>query len=98
MAERKPYNPNTKYGRKKLREEAERNIANYTPEQKAEYQGYIVIIFIIMVVVIFIVYQTCGTKGVRKVVGQNTISNKPLTNYHEKTLDAKLLLSKTISL
>lgn len=30
-------NPNTKYGRKRMRQEAEERIANYTPEEKAEY-------------------------------------------------------------
>jgi len=34
MAQRKPYNPNTKYGRKKLREQSFENYENLTPNKK----------------------------------------------------------------
>lgn len=35
MRQRKPYNPNSAYGRRKLREQAAYNYANATPEEKA---------------------------------------------------------------
>jgi hypothetical protein len=37
MSPYKQYNPNTKYGRRKAREQAEYNIQHYTPEEKKEY-------------------------------------------------------------
>ena len=33
----KQYNPYTKYGRRKAREQAQRNIENYSPEERKEY-------------------------------------------------------------
>lgn len=58
MGQRKPYNPNTAYGRRKLREEAQRNYENLPPEQKAEVDAWrwgcllIVIIIVILYAVI----------------------------------------------
>lgn len=56
------YNPYTKYGRRKAREEAQRRIANYTPEEKAEYDKYhagcsalIFVAFIIVCVLIVVI-------------------------------------------
>lgn len=68
MAQRKPYNPNTAYGRRKLREEAQRNYENMTPEQKAEVDSYktgCMLIFIVIVIVGVIIYITLtgDTKG-----------------------------------
>ena len=34
MAQRKPYNPNTAYGRRKLREQAQRHYNNLPPDEK----------------------------------------------------------------
>jgi hypothetical protein len=52
----KQYNPNTKYGRKKAREQAAQNYDNMTPEQKAQYDsdGCIVMAIIIGIVAIII--------------------------------------------
>jgi len=52
----KQYNLNTKYGRKKAREQAAQNYANMTPEQQAEHDnmGCLVTIIIIGIVAIII--------------------------------------------
>jgi hypothetical protein len=68
MPQRKPYNPNTAYGRRKLREEAQRNYENMTPEQKAEVDTYktgCMLIYIVVVIVAVIIYVaiTGDTKG-----------------------------------
>jgi hypothetical protein len=68
MGQRKPYNPNTAYGRRKLREEAQRNYENMTPEQRAEVDSYktgFMLIFIVIVIVAVIIYiaATGDTKG-----------------------------------
>lgn len=62
MRQYKQYNPNTKYGRRKMREQANNNIANYTPEEKNEYNKYklgceftIFIIFIVVCIMIIVV-------------------------------------------
>jgi hypothetical protein len=51
----KQYNPNTKYGRKKAREQAAQNYANMTPEEKAKHDsnGCLVSVIIIVIVAIF---------------------------------------------
>jgi hypothetical protein len=59
MAQRKPYNPNTKYGRKKLREQSEINYNNLSPKEKSNHDLWL---FIISLVIIVIGVSTCGTK------------------------------------
>ncbi|NDV46261.1 hypothetical protein D0T49_04300 [Paludibacter sp. 221] len=58
----KQYNPYTKYGRRKAREQAERNISNYTPEEKRKHDNtmlgcnaLLVIIFIAIALIILVV-------------------------------------------
>ena len=62
MGQRKPYNPYTQYGRRKLREQAYRNIENYSPEEKEDYNKFncgcqiaILIAFIIACVLIYLI-------------------------------------------
>ncbi|MBW8327428.1 MAG: hypothetical protein K0M50_21870 [Prolixibacteraceae bacterium] len=62
MRQYKQYNPNTKYGRRKMREQAYNNIANYTPEEKDEYNKIkfgvgltLFFFFIILCVLIFVI-------------------------------------------
>ena len=52
----KQYNPNTKYGRKKAREQAAQTYANMTPDQQTEHDtmGCIVSIIIIGIVALII--------------------------------------------
>jgi hypothetical protein len=52
----KQYNPNTKYGRKKAKEQAAQNYDNMTPEQKAQHDsdGCLVMAIIIGIVAIII--------------------------------------------
>lgn len=47
----KNYNPNTKYGRKKLREQYYENRANMTEEEKGKEDGCTFILFIIIIIV-----------------------------------------------
>lgn len=49
------YNPNTKYGRKKAREQAYNNIANYTQEEKDEFDKIKFGCNFVIVVVFFVV-------------------------------------------
>jgi len=51
MAQRKPYNPNTQYGRKKLREQATENYNNLDPESKKD-ADFIGCIFVIVIAII----------------------------------------------
>ncbi|MBL7724455.1 MAG: hypothetical protein JNK27_09910 [Chitinophagaceae bacterium] len=60
MAQRKPYNPNTAYGRRKLREEAERNYQNDTPQGKQDRDNMGFIVIIIIVVIIFLIFAATG--------------------------------------
>jgi hypothetical protein len=50
--QRKPYNPNTKYGRRKLREQAQQTYENLSPEGKREWNAMGCIIAIIIIVVV----------------------------------------------
>jgi len=60
------YNPNTKYGRRKYREEVQRRIDNYTPEEKAQYDNtkatVYIVIFILIVIGFFIAAATGNEK------------------------------------
>lgn len=51
MSQRKPYNPNTKYGRKKLREQNHLAYQNMTPDEKSEHNSCVFIITIIIIIV-----------------------------------------------
>jgi hypothetical protein len=57
MAQRKPYNPNTKYGRRKMREEAYKWKASLPPEERAKVESqeffFGLIILIIIGLIIF---------------------------------------------
>jgi len=64
MPQRKPYNPNTSYGRKKLREEAERNRQEMSPEEKKSHDGCVALVFVgILVLVLLYILLTGDTKG-----------------------------------
>ena len=60
MAQRKPYNPNTKYGRKKLREQSEQYYNNLPEEQKQEFDNTKTIVIIIIVVIVIIIGLVSG--------------------------------------
>lgn len=53
----KQYNLNTKYGRKKAREQAAQNYANMTPEEKANHDSvgcvFALVVIAIMTIIIF---------------------------------------------
>lgn len=63
----KQYNPNTKYGRRKMREQAYNNIANYTPEEKAEYNkiqfGMGLVFFVIFIIVCVLIVVISGPEA-----------------------------------
>jgi len=64
MPSRKPYNPYTKYGRKKLRAQAAFNYQNATPEGKKELDniGCIVKLVITVIIILFgvLIFLTKG--------------------------------------
>ncbi len=60
MAQRKPYNPNTAYGRRKLREEAETNYRNDTPQGQQDRDNMGCIVIIIIVVIAFLIFAATG--------------------------------------
>lgn len=51
MGQRKPYNHNTKYGRKKLREEYEHKYNNMTSDEKSEHNTTVFILTLIVIIV-----------------------------------------------
>jgi len=64
----KQYNLNTKYGRKKAREQAAQNYDNMTPEQKAEHDsvGCVFALVIIGIVTIIMFATGGGCNGLLK--------------------------------
>ena len=70
MAQRKPYNKNTKYGRRKLSEDFYHRRHNGTPEEKEvakSVENWAAIIFIIFTVVVgSVIYSVAGIEGVMK--------------------------------
>lgn len=64
MAQRKPYNPNTKYGRKKLREQYELDKQKMKPEERERLENDSAVITIIIVAVIFgLIYVFFGREA-----------------------------------
>lgn len=64
MAQRKPYNPNTAYGRRKLREEAQKYYDNLPPEEKANWDATkFIILLVIVIIVVVIMIATGDTKS-----------------------------------
>lgn len=68
MTKKKEYNLNTKYGRRKAREQAYENYQNLTPEEKQEHDSYGCMLFavIIGIVVIIILASGGGTSDILK--------------------------------
>lgn len=65
--QRKPYNPNTKYGRRKLREERAEYRASLSPGERKEYDAQQVVIYILIIAVICVVlYLIGGERAVTK--------------------------------
>lgn len=56
MAQRKPYNPNTAYGRRKLREQFQRSYEQKTESEKQELDNSVTIARIVLFIVIVIGY------------------------------------------
>jgi len=70
MRQYKQYNPNTKYGRRKMREQAYNNIANYTPEEKEEYNkikfGMGLTFFVIFIIICVLIFVIAGPEALIK--------------------------------
>ncbi|MBO9592405.1 MAG: hypothetical protein J7599_05795 [Niabella sp.] len=67
MTQRKPYNPNTKYGRRKLREQAHYNYVNGTPEYRKDIDNIKAIVWVVIIAIViiigFIIYSVSGVEG-----------------------------------
>jgi hypothetical protein len=63
MTQRKHYNPNTKYGRRKLREQAANYRANLSPEERAQFDTYNWILLIVIVIIICGILYAVGGWG-----------------------------------
>lgn len=67
LGQRRPYNPNTKYGRKKLREQSAQNYSKMTPEEQKQHDyTNLVIILIVLVVIGGIIYLISGSGALLK--------------------------------
>ncbi len=70
MAQRKAYNPNTKYGRQKLRDQANYNYQNGTPEYRNEIDKMRstanFVIVVIIIIIALIIYAVSGAEGLRR--------------------------------
>lgn len=67
MAPRKPYNPNTAYGRRKRREEAQKNYDHLSPKQQQEVDFWKMGCLIVIVIVVLIIgYFSGNMKGAMK--------------------------------
>lgn len=66
MAQKRPPNLNTAYGRRRARQEASERYQEMTPEQKNEHDqfGFIVTV-VIIAVVLLVVYLFSGTEGLK---------------------------------
>jgi hypothetical protein len=60
MPPRKPYNPNTKYGRKKLREQAEEYRQSLPEDQRKDFSATGVIVLIIIIDIVLIIALATG--------------------------------------
>jgi hypothetical protein len=63
LAQKKPYNPNTAYGRKKLREQAQNTYNNLPPEEQKEWDINKAIVIVLIVVVVFIIFLAMGNSS-----------------------------------
>lgn len=64
---RKEYNPNTKYGRKKLREQAREEYERMTPEEKEKHNTFgCITTFIILIIICGIIFIFSGSEGLLK--------------------------------
>ena len=61
--QRKPYNPNTAYGRKKILEQAQNHVNNLPKEEKIQLDTIKIVVFII---ICFIAWLILGTEGFLK--------------------------------
>ena len=52
MAQKKPYNPNTAYGRRKLREQAAQNYSNMTPQQQKDYDSTKLWVILVLIIIV----------------------------------------------
>ncbi|KGE14632.1 hypothetical protein DI53_1661 [Sphingobacterium deserti] len=70
MAQRKPYNPNTKYGRRNLNEAHYQRMAEKTPEERAEIHNCAGVMFLLITLIGgLIVFALFGGEGLLRWLG-----------------------------
>lgn len=70
MAQRKPCNPNTKYGRRKLNEAHYQRMAAKTPEERSEVNDRAGLIFFVFIIVFgSIIFALFGFDGLIRWLG-----------------------------
>lgn len=67
MAQRKPYNPNTAYGRRKLREQYEQRRAEMTPEERRREgcSGGLILVAIALIVLVISYFLGCEGDAIK---------------------------------
>jgi len=60
MAQRKPYNYNTSYGRRKIREQGQKYYDELPPEEKSTHNLLATLIIVIICIIIFLILGAGG--------------------------------------
>lgn len=60
MAQRKPYDSNTSYGRKKIREQAQKYYEELPPEDKSTHNLLATVIMVIICIIMFLILGADG--------------------------------------
>ena len=62
---RKPFNPNTPYGRKKLREQAEKYRQSLPEDQRQDFDATKIIIMLVIVVIAVLIFMAGGSGALK---------------------------------
>lgn len=88
MAQRKPYNPNTKYGRRKRREQADKYYDNLSPAEKSNFDtAKFIILFVITAIMLTISYVCSGQDAIPKKANTIIVKGVAFIEAANKLLD-----------